>query len=92
MDDQLPNGFLVGDEFSCHPVALINRPENLPLEIFRGGDPRVDRNFDRGGYGNRAQTISFPYENRNKPAAPLDPVDFEAHELGAAQHAVGINT
>ena len=31
MDDQRPNRFLVGDEFPCHPIALIHWPEDLPF-------------------------------------------------------------
>src|SRR5215469_4673807 len=89
MNDQLPDGFLVGDRFARHPIPFIHRPEDLAFTNFRGSGPGVDSHLHRGGYRDGAEPVPFPHQVRYDPAtfALLDPVNFEAHELGAAQPA-----
>jgi len=48
MDDHMPDGFLVGDEFACHPDALFHRPEDSAFSNFRGLGPRIDPDLHRG--------------------------------------------
>src|SRR5215470_1303722 len=60
MNDQLPNGFLVGDRCARHPIPFIHRPEDLAFTNFRGRDPSVDSHLHRGGYRDGAESASFP--------------------------------
>ena|SRR5215475_1678351 len=84
VDNQLPDSFLVGDEFPHHPIALV-----LAFRNVRGLGPRVNPHLHRGGYRDSAKSVPFPHQVRNDPAAValLDLVYLEADELGAAQSA-----
>jgi hypothetical protein len=75
MDDELPNSFLVGDEFPHHPIPLIDPPEDLPFRNFRGSDPRIDPHLHRGRYGNVRRRFPLPTRSgmtqRPSPAETL---------------------
>lgn len=85
MDDRLPNRFLVGDKFTCHPVRLPAARSSLHRFLRPRSTHRP--NLYCGGKGNGAQAISLPYEIGNDPAplAWLDLVYLEPHELAAAE-------